>query len=93
MSGIAIARVVITLVAFRDVDSECYDKTGTLSVGKDGSDIVMHGPGIVARHAEIINNGGEITLVPCDGSVLHNGKLLQSPVELYHGDRYNCRVL
>jgi len=61
--------------------------TGRLSIGKDGSDIVMHGPGIVTQHAEIINNRGEITLVPVDGAVLHNGKLLQNSVELYHGDR------
>ena len=87
LTVIVIAKVAVTFVAFRDVDSDCCDTTGTLSVGKDGSDIVMHGPGIVARHAEIINSRGEITLVPRNGLVLHNGKLLQSPVELYHGDR------
>ena len=47
----------------------------------------MHGPGIVARHADIVNIRGEVTLVPRDGAVLHNGKLLQNPVSLYHGDR------
>ena len=60
-----------------------------MSVGKEGSAVVMHGPGIVAQHAEIINDKGDITLVPRDGSVLHNGKLLQNPVELCHGDRYD----
>jgi len=65
------------------------DKTGTLSVGKAGSAIVMHGPGIVARHAEIVNSRGEVTLVPHNGAVLHNGKPLQNPVTLYHGDRYD----
>ena len=56
-------------------------------MGKAGSAIVMHGPGIVARHAEIINHRGEVTLVPHDGAVLHNGKLVHNPVALYHGDR------
>jgi len=84
--------IVITFIVFQDVDLRCCDKTGTLSVGKDGSDIIMHGPGIVAWHAEIISRGSEITLVPRDGAVLHNGKLLQNPVKLYHGDRWDCML-
>jgi len=74
-------------VALSTIDLSHCIVTGTLSLGTDGSDIVMHGPGIVARHAEIINSDGEVMLVPIDGSVLHNGKLLQSPVILCHGDR------
>lgn len=75
-----------TAFAFCD-GLNCYDKTGTLSVGKEDAAVTLHGPGIVTRHAEIVNTRGDVTLVPRDGAVLHNGKLLQNPVKLHHGDR------
>jgi len=77
----------ICFLCLDSVDLNCYDKTGTLSVGKEDAAVTLHGPGIVSRHAEIVNNRGDVTLVPRDGAVLHNGKLLQNPVKLHHGDR------
>jgi hypothetical protein len=60
---------------------------GTLKVGREGADIVLHGPGIVTNHAEIRNNNGEIILVPCEGCVLHNGREVRNNAKLRHGDR------
>ena len=56
-------------------------------MGRDGADIVLHGPGIVAHHAELRNVNGEIYLVQRDGVVLHNGRTFHGEAKLRHGDR------
>lgn len=63
--------------------------TGVTTVGKgSGVSIVLHGPGIVAQHAELRNKDGDVTLLPLNGSILHNGKELTKSVLLCHADRY-----
>lgn len=56
---------------------------------KDGSspDIKLHGPRIAKEHARVLNKGGKVTLRPCQGQVLYNGKELTEDVVLHHQDR------
>jgi hypothetical protein len=62
--------------------------SGATSIGKDSKGtVVLRGPGIVAKHAEIKNEKGEVTLIPLNGSILHNGKEIAQSVVLCHGDR------
>jgi FHA domain len=59
-------------------------------IGKDGrADIIVYGPGIAERHADIkiSQDGTSVTLVPLDGVVLHNGRSLTEAVEMHDGDR------
>ena len=42
---------------------------------------------IAKHHAEILNKGGKVTLIPKSGIVLHNGKEIQETVTLDHQDR------
>ena len=65
-------------------------KTEALVLGSDDSaDIVLPGPGVEPRHAQIVFNGGRVILedLGTQAGTSRNGQRLLGPVQVFPGDR------
>ncbi|XP_043996588.1 pleckstrin homology-like domain family B member 1 isoform X2 [Gambusia affinis] len=58
---------------------------GRTTLGSDGTDIPLQGPGIAARHCYIENQGGNITLYPCGNQCSVDGLPVTKPYRLTQG--------
>lgn len=61
--------------------------TGRTTLGSDGTDIPLQGPGIAAQHCYIENQGGNITLYPCGNQCSVDGLPVTKPYRLTQGRR------
>ncbi|XP_032432627.1 pleckstrin homology-like domain family B member 1 isoform X7 [Xiphophorus hellerii] len=58
---------------------------GRTTLGSDGTDIPLQGPGIAAQHCYIENQGGNITLYPCGNQCSVDGLPVTKPYRLTQG--------
>uniref|UniRef100_A0AAX7U7R6 Pleckstrin homology-like domain family B member 1 n=1 Tax=Astatotilapia calliptera TaxID=8154 RepID=A0AAX7U7R6_ASTCA len=58
---------------------------GKTTLGSEGTDIPLQGPGIAAKHCYIENQGGNITLYPCGNQCSADGVRLTKPYRLTQG--------
>ncbi|KAM4546332.1 pleckstrin homology-like domain family B member 1 isoform 2-T2 [Fundulus diaphanus] len=58
---------------------------GTTTLGGDGTDIPLQGPGIAPQHCYIENQAGNITLHPCGNQCSVDGILITKPYRLTQG--------
>ncbi|XP_041656565.1 pleckstrin homology-like domain family B member 1 isoform X8 [Cheilinus undulatus] len=58
---------------------------GRTTLGSEGTDIPLQGPGIVAKHCYIENQGGNITLYPCGHQCSVDGMPVTKPYRLTQG--------
>ncbi|KAM9331739.1 pleckstrin homology-like domain family B member 1 [Pholidichthys leucotaenia] len=58
---------------------------GTTTLGSEGTDIPLQGPGIAAQHCYIENQAGSITLYPCGNQCSVDGLLITKPYRLTQG--------
>lgn len=58
---------------------------GRTTLGSEGTDIPLLGPGIVAQHCYIENNAGSITLYPCGNQCAVDGLPVTKPHRLTQG--------
>lgn len=65
-------------------------KTTALVLGTGpGADIVVEGPGVEPRHAQIVFQGGQVMLedLGTQEGTFRNGKRLLGPIQVFPGDR------
>uniref|UniRef100_A0A669AUV3 Pleckstrin homology-like domain family B member 1 n=1 Tax=Oreochromis niloticus TaxID=8128 RepID=A0A669AUV3_ORENI len=58
---------------------------GKTTLGSEGTDIPLQGPGIAAKHCYIENQAGNITLYPCGNQCSADGVRLTKPYRLTQG--------
>ncbi|KAK2828534.1 hypothetical protein Q5P01_019568 [Channa striata] len=58
---------------------------GKTTLGSEGTDIPLQGPGITAHHCYIENQAGSITLYPCGNQCSVDGLLITKPFRLTQG--------
>lgn len=62
-----------------------FHVAGKTTLGSEGTDIPLQGPGIAAKHCYIENQGGNITLYPCGNQCSADGVRLTKPYRLTQG--------
>lgn len=58
---------------------------GRTTLGSEGTDIPLQGPGIAAQHCYIENNAGSIILYPCGNQCSADGLPITKPHRLTQG--------
>lgn len=65
---------------------------GRTTLGSEGTDIPLQGPGVAAQHCYIENHAGSITLFPCGNQCSVDGLHISKPYRLTQGTKLTTAI-